>query len=163
MMVRSQAPPSWARLFVGWSGWAHQPFSHSVIQSLPFYIGVFKGTNTQSEGLEDLGDYCNVKMRSRAGLVLSPACECRQPLAPREIGKPRDLKGDLASSEGGLRDSDDGQHLLELCFNKIPPPLLCGGEDTSRALYNTTCPTSRHKGARECLGTRHVSPRPVSP
>ena len=36
---------------------------------------------------------------------------------------PRDLKGDLASSYGGLRDGDDELHLSELCFNKTPPPL----------------------------------------
>ena len=41
-------------------------------------------------------------------------------------GQLRDLKGDLASCYGGLRDGDDGPHLLELCFNKTclphPPP-----------------------------------------
>ena len=29
------------------------------------------------------------------------------------MGVPRDLKGDLASSQGGLRDGDDVPHLLE--------------------------------------------------
>jgi hypothetical protein len=57
-----------------------------------------QGTDTQSDGLEDLGDDCNVRMRSRAGSVVPPACDRRQPLAPGAIGKPRDLKGDLASS-----------------------------------------------------------------
>ena len=47
--------------------------------------------------------------------------ESRQPLAPREIGKPRDLKGNLAPCEGGLCDSDEGPHLPELCFNKTIP------------------------------------------
>jgi hypothetical protein len=41
--------------------------SHSVSQSLPCFIGVFKGTVTQSNGLEDLGDDGHVKMRSQAG------------------------------------------------------------------------------------------------
>ena len=61
-------------------------------------MGGFKGTITPSDGLEDLGDDCTVKMRSQTGLVVSPACERRQPLAPRVTGEPRDLKDDVASS-----------------------------------------------------------------
>ena len=71
--------------------------SHSVSQSLPFYWG-FQGHSHPSDEPEDLGDGCTVKMRLQAGLVVSPAFERRQPLAPKVTGKPRDLKGDLASS-----------------------------------------------------------------
>ena len=57
-----------------------------------------KRRQRDSSSGEDLGDDCTVNMRSQAGLVVSPVCERRQPLAPRATGKPRDLKGDLASS-----------------------------------------------------------------
>ena len=69
----------------------------------------------QSDRLEDLVDECNVKMRSQANSVVSPACERRQPLAPREMGKPINPKGDLAStySKGG---SAPAPHDSELCF-----------------------------------------------
>ena len=97
------------------------------VSSLLFFW-VLKGTVTQSDGPEDLSDECTVKMRSQAGLVVSPACARRQPSAPRvignQLGEPRDLKGDLVSSSGGLRDGDDGPHLLELCFDNTPPPEL---------------------------------------
>jgi hypothetical protein len=53
--------------------------------------------DTGRDRLEHLGDNCTVKMRSQAGLVVSPACERRQPSAPRVTGKPGDLKDDLAS------------------------------------------------------------------
>jgi hypothetical protein len=105
---------------------AHPPQTNcrTAWVSLSFCSGVFKGTDTQSDGLEYLGDDCNVKVRSRAGLVVSPACEHRQLLAPRAIGKPRDLKGDPASSEGGLRDGDDRPHLLSFALKMSPPPEL---------------------------------------
>ena len=58
--------------------WRKAQLLHSVSQSLPFFYGGFKGTTFQSTGLADLGDDCTVKMRSQAGLVVSPACERRQ-------------------------------------------------------------------------------------
>ena len=47
---------------------------------------------TQSHGLEDLDDR-TFKMRLQAGLAVSPACERRQPLAPRVTGGPSDCHG----------------------------------------------------------------------
>ena len=66
--------------------------SHNVSQSLPFLSGVYNGTVTQSEGLllqlQDVGDDddCTAKMRSQAGLVVSPARERRQPYPPPLCG-----------------------------------------------------------------------------
>ena len=59
-----------------------------------------KGTVTQSDGLEDLVDDCSIKMRLRAGFVVSPACEDQhwQLLAPTVTDKSKDLKGDPSSS-----------------------------------------------------------------
>ena len=57
-------------------------------------------------------------------------CDClNQPIVNATIvsksiitaSQPREPKGDLASSSGGLRDGDDGPHLLELRFHKQPP------------------------------------------
>jgi hypothetical protein len=72
------------------------PRRRTLAQREPVSSFFYWGTVTQSDGKEDLGDNCTVKMRSQAGLVVSLACERRQPVAPRATGKPRDLKDDLA-------------------------------------------------------------------
>ena len=89
---------------------SHTPHRRTLTQRKPensSLIGFFfKGTVTQSDGLEDLGDDCKVKMRSQAGLAVSPASERRQPLAPRAMGKPSratlpPLKGVCATTTMG--------------------------------------------------------------
>jgi hypothetical protein len=73
--------------------------------------------------MEDFGDDCIVKMRSQGGLVVSPACDRLQPLAPVATAHAWGLNGRtcLPPSIGDLRDGDDGPLLVELCF--IKPPL----------------------------------------
>jgi hypothetical protein len=117
-------------------------------------IGGFKGTVTQTDRPEDLGDDCNVKMRSQAGLVLSSACERQQPSAPIAMGKPRDLKGELASSySGDLRDGRTatmGSTFQGFALIKTPPPPPCSGARAAGA------PNSKERADRRGREGMHI-------
>ena len=77
-------------------------------------------------------------------------------------GQLRDLKGDLASCYGGLRDGDDGPHLLELCFNN-PPPRSANDSRNFCHFLSHSCPkTSCAHGSRRPQPRRRLYPVRIS-
>ena len=81
----------------------------------PFFIGVVKGTVTQADRLEDLGDNCNVKMRSQAGLAVSPACDQE---GWASLGTTR---ATLRTLKGVCATATMGRTFLSFALIKSPP------------------------------------------